>query len=156
MRIDRFGGLVLATLCLAALLPAVPAAAQTDPSEGTARVWFLRPTASSVPSLVGAAPIVFVDGKPIGRAAGGTAFYRDFPPGTYSFSVEPYGLPTGQTDTVQLEPGTETYLQVQWISSWEIGVAEQGWSFAPNTFAVLTMSPQVAQPYLRTLAFTPG
>jgi hypothetical protein len=34
-----------------------------------------------------------------------------------------------------------------------VGYPEAGWSFAPNTFAILTMSPQVAQAYLPTLTY---
>lgn len=59
----------------------------------------------------------------------GTEFYRDFRPRTYSFTVEPYGLPTGQADTVQLAPGSQTYLEIQWVSSWYQGYPEAGWGF---------------------------
>ena len=31
-----------------------------------------------------------------------------------SFAVQPYGKSTGFTDTVQLAPGSQTYLEVQW------------------------------------------
>lgn len=69
--------------------------------------------------------------------------------------MQPYGLPTGQADTVQLAPGTQTYLEIQWLASWEEGYPEAGWGFAPNTFGILIMSPQLAQAYLRTLTYHP-
>ena len=83
----------------------------------------------------------------------GADFFRDFPPGTYSFTVEPIGLPTPQAANVQLTAGTQSYLQVQWVASWEFGYPELDFSFAPNTFAIFAMSPQVAQAYLPTLTY---
>jgi hypothetical protein len=52
-----------------------------------------------------------------------------------------------------LAAGTQTYLQAQWIASWQVGYPEADFSFAPNTFAILTMWPQVAQAYLPTLTY---
>lgn len=122
---------------------------------GMARVWFLR--AWDAPSgqtfVHAAAPAVYVNGTPIGNLRVGTSFFRDFTPGTYTFTVEPYGLPTPQATTLQLAAGTQSYLQAQWVASWQMGYPPAGWSFAPNTFAMLTMSPQVAQAYLPTLTY---
>jgi hypothetical protein len=83
----------------------------------------------------------------------GSSFFRDFSPGSYTFTVEPYGLPTPQATTVQLAAGTQSYLQAQWVASWEFGYPEADYSFAPNTFAVMAMSPQLAQAYLPTLSY---
>jgi hypothetical protein len=142
---------------LAELAPQAAAAAaeaQTPATApGMARVWFLRPTGSVNGNVRAAAPMVYANGAPIGEMPAGTDFYRDFRPGTYSFTVQAYGLPTGQADTVQLAPGTQTYLQIQWLASWEEGYPEAGWGFAPNTFGILTMSPQLAQAYLPTLTY---
>ena len=69
--------------------------------------------------------------------------------------MQPYGLPTGAADTVQLAPGTQTYLEIQWVGSWEEGQPEAGWGFSPNTFGILRMSPQLAQAYLPTLTYRP-
>jgi hypothetical protein len=103
--------------------------------------------------VVAAAPVVFANGKAIGDIPPGTDFYRDFSPGTYKFTVQPYGLPTGQADTVELAAGTQTYLEVQWVPSWDEGYAEAGWGFGSNTFGILTMSPQLAKAYLPTLTY---
>jgi hypothetical protein len=122
---------------------------------GMARVWFLRPAGSLNGNVWAAAPEVYANGAPIGDIPAGSKFYRDFRPGTYSFTVQPYGLPTGQADTVQLAPGSETYLEVQWIASWQQGYPEAGWGFAPNTFGILAMSPQLAQTHLPSLTYHP-
>jgi hypothetical protein len=86
---------------------------------GMARVWFLR--AWDAPSgqtyVYAAAPVVYANGAPLGDLRVGTSFFRDFTPGTYTFTVQPYGLPTPQAPTLQLASGTQTYLQAQWIAS---------------------------------------
>jgi len=122
---------------------------------GTARVWFLRgwDAPSGQGFVYAAAPIVFANGAPVGDIPVGSSFFRDFSPGTYRFTVQPYGLPTPQATTVPLAAGTQSYLQAQWIASWQEGFPNAGFSFAPNTFAILAMSPQVAQAYLPTLTY---
>ena len=70
--------------------------------------------------------MISVNGAAIGAIPPDSDFYRDFTPGTYSFSVEPYGTPTGDADTVQLLPGSQTYLNVQWVQTWEIGYPSTG------------------------------
>jgi hypothetical protein len=141
--------LALQAAAAAAEAPAVPLA------PGMARVWFLRPAGSLNGNVWAAEPEVYANGARVGDIPAGTEFYRDFRPGTYRFKVQPYGLPTGAADTVQLVPGTQTYLEIQWLASWEEGSPEAGFGFAPNTFGILTMSPQLAQAYLPTLTYHP-
>lgn len=148
--------LLLGILALTACAPPAPtiSQAQLPPIRpGTARVWFLRGSVTPWGAVQAFAPMIFVDGAPVAKIAVGTEFYRDFAPGTYRFTVQPYGLPTGQTTVLNVVPGTENYLQVDWVGSWTLGYPEAGWSFAPNTFAILSMEPQVAQAYLPTLAY---
>jgi hypothetical protein len=149
----------LSVVAFAELVPeadATAAEAQTATiAPGMARVWFLRPAGSLNGNVWAAAPMIYANGAPIGDIPAGSEFYRGFRPGTYSFTVQPYGLPTGQADTVQLAPGTQTYLEIQWLASWEEGYPEAGWGFAPNTFGILTMSPQLAQAYLPSLTYHP-
>ena len=122
---------------------------------GTARVWFFRgwDSPSGQGFVYAAAPTIYADGTPVGDIPTGSDFFRDFPPGAYSFTVEPIGLPTPQAASVQLAAGTQNYLQIQWVASWEFGYPEVDFSFAPNTFGVLTASPQVAEAYLPTLSY---
>ena len=50
----------------------------------------------------------------------GTEFFRDFAPGTYTFTVEPYGLPTPQAVTLQLAAGKQG--SVSTCARWRIPV----------------------------------
>jgi hypothetical protein len=120
-----------------------PVAAQAP---GTARVWFLR---TKDPQEEFGDPIIYANGNAVGRSVPGIAFYRDFPPGTYAFTVQSYGLTAGralQKDKVQLAPGTQTYLEILWGGSWLEG--------APGgaTFFVRTLPPELDQAYLRMLS----
>ena len=71
-------------------LAAVPPTDMAASNQSTARVWFLRPTSSANGTVWGASPTIFANGAPIAPLPPNSAFYRDFAPGTYSFSVEPY------------------------------------------------------------------
>jgi hypothetical protein len=94
-----------------------PVAAQAP---GTARVWFVR---TKDPEEQYGDPIIYANGQQLGRSIPGIAFYHDFPPGTYAFTVQSYGTPTNAKVTAQLAPGTQTYLEVLWGSSWLVGSA---------------------------------
>jgi hypothetical protein len=153
---------VLLVACLPVLADCTPQAKVTTSQvdipaigPGSARVWFLRgwDAPSGQNYVYAATPSIYANGTPVGNLPVGSSFFRDFSPGTYTFTVEPYGLPTPQATTVQLAAGTQSYLQAQWVASWEFGYPEADFSFAPNTFAVLAMSPQVAQAYLPTLSY---
>jgi len=112
---------------------------------GMARVWFLR---TRDPEEQFGDPTIFANGNQIGRSVPGIAFYHDFPPGTYAFTVQSYGLTAGQSlqkDVVQLAPGTDTYLEILWDASWLVGSA------GGATFFVRTLPPELGQPYLREL-----
>jgi hypothetical protein len=160
MRRYRLAVGVLLGLSLVAFVDCAPRATGTTAASqipaiepGTARVWFVRASDSPIGYVQAAAPMIFVNGSPVASLPIETSFFRDFAPGTYNFTVEPYGLPTAQVETVRLTAGRQTYLQVLWAASWQTGYPEAGWGFAPNTFNILTMPPQVAQAYLPTLAY---
>jgi hypothetical protein len=76
---------------------------------GAARVWFLR---QLLPGTAMHAPMIYVDGAPIAESAEGTAFYRDFAPGTYRFSVENCLPEPGTSQTLTLRPNTQLALEV--------------------------------------------
>jgi hypothetical protein len=128
------------------------AASGSDLPRGAARVWFLRQS-DPFGAIQAATPMVFANGTPIGRSLPNNVFYRDLPPGSYTFTVEPFGiaLPTGQAARLQLAPGTQIYLQVEWLASWQFGYPSANWSDAPNTFGVIVMPPQLAQAYMRAM-----
>ena len=111
----------------------------------------LGPSASSNGEVWGAAPTVYANGSPLAQIPPNSVFYLDLPPGTHSFAVEPYGEPTGATDTVRLAPGSQNYLEIQWAPTWEMGYASGGRGDQSHSFLVLNVSPEVAQAYLPSL-----
>src|SRR5580658_10269966 len=79
---------VMSLVVLGGLLtPAFAATPEQAPPipAGQSRVWFLR---QLLPGESFHAPTIYVNGAPIAVAAEGTAFYRDFAPGQYKFTVE--------------------------------------------------------------------
>ena len=113
-----------------------------------ARVWVLRQPSSPGGNVAAADPMVYANGAPLAQSAQGTVFFHDFQPGTYRFTVQPYGTPANLVDTLQLAPGTQAYVQVQAVPNWEAGASGGGASFA-----VLTMSPEEAKPYIQTMTY---
>jgi hypothetical protein len=155
MRRYRHAAIMLAGLCLIALAGCATqssgtvAQASVPPLQpGQARVWILRQANPPAGNVDAADPMVFANGAPLGQSKEGTAFFHDFPPGSYRFAVQPYGTPTGQTVAMQLAPGMQSYLQVQAAPNWQIGSSVGG-----GSFTLLVMTPEIAQQYLPTLAY---
>jgi hypothetical protein len=96
--------------------PTVAQAGASVPPQaaGLARVWFLR---QYQPSEGLRTPMMFVNGAPFASSVPGTALYRDFPPGAYTFSVETCTFDFSQDATLNLLPGMQTVLEVQSLSS---------------------------------------
>lgn len=122
--------------------------AQAPPLEsGMARVWVLR-QANLPTAPASAAPIVSANGGTLGPSREGTVFFHDFPPGTYRFFAEPYGVSPRQAVTLQLAPAMETCLEVVLAAGRQ---ASSG--AARDRFALRAMSPEAAKPHLRNLAY---
>lgn len=122
---------------VASAAPPVPA--------GAARVWFLR---QFQPSEGLRTPTIFVNGAPFAGSQPGTVFYRDFPPGKYTFSVETCTHDTNQDTTLTLPPGSETGLEVQSLSSFRsLGCVNN------TTFYIRPIPARWAQVYFPQLAF---
>jgi hypothetical protein len=140
-------GLLVVAGCASPAQMAGPRTQVPTVEPGMARVWFFRQSDNPLEGNVyGAAPIIYANGAPVGEISQGTAFFHDFQPGKYRFTVQPYGTPTREHDTIQLAPGTQSYVQVQWEANWEANRTGGG-----SSFTVLTSSPEVAQQYLPTL-----
>jgi hypothetical protein len=142
-------GLALLGFCVPLLTSCTPPASGLQsyaqvaaPAPGTARVWFVR---TKDPQEQFGDPIIYANGQQVGRSVPGVAFYHDFPPGTYAFTVQSYGIPTNAKDTVQLAPGTQTYLEVLWGGSWLVGTA------GGATFFVRTLVPPLGPAYVKML-----
>jgi hypothetical protein len=140
--------LLLGLLLLAGSTPAMAAMSMSTNGE-PARVWFLRPS-SPARETFGAAPTIYANGAPIGTILANSDFHRDFAPGTYGFTVQPYGLPTGETVRLQLAPGSQTYIEVLRVRNWEEGIPS-GRGYDARSFYLFTMTPQLAQAYLQGL-----
>lgn len=126
----------------------VAASKAQDPplQSGMARVWFFRQADPTGGNVYAGAPIIYANGAAVGDIPQGTAFFHDFTPGKYRFTVQPFGTPTREHDTVQLVSGQQAYLQIQWEPAWEANRVGGG-----SSFTVLSFSPEVAQQYIPTL-----
>jgi hypothetical protein len=140
-------GLLVLAGCAAPPTGTASQAAAPALQPGMARVWVLRQPTSPGGNIAASDPMVFVNGAPLARSAQGTVFFHDLQPGTYRFTVQPYGTPANLVDTLQLAPGMEAYVQVAAVPNWSVGSTAGGASFA-----VLTMPAAEAQSYLPTMA----
>ena len=113
---------------------------------GMSRVWFLR---QFEPSESMATPMISANGVAIWISQPGTAFIRDFRPGTYTFTVPSYGVDGGQAATLQLLPGAQTYLEVQSLRSW----ANWGDTAQRDTLYVREISAYWAEKYFPLVTY---
>jgi hypothetical protein len=143
-------GLCLCLLVLGGCAPQQSAAtprAQAPPvGPDMVRVWFFRQADPPGGYVYAADPIVYANRAPVGEIKQGSVFFHDFTPGKYRFTVQAFGTPTNQHDTLQLVPGMQGYVQIQWEPNWQAGHTGGG-----SSFTVMTTSPEVAQQYLPTL-----
>jgi hypothetical protein len=150
VRKDRLIALAFLGFCLLPLLSCgtpgsgIQSYAQVAPQPpGTARVWFMR---TKDPQEQQGDPIIYVNGNPVGRSVGGIAFYHDYPPGTYTFTVQSYGVLASQEAnkvTKQLAAGTQTFLEIEWGSSWLVGTV------GGDTYFVRPLPPELDHAYLQ-------
>src|SRR5215469_17343207 len=104
-------------LCILALAGCTPPQPTRAPSQtqfppagpGMARVWFFRQMDPTSGNVYAGSPIIYANSAPIGDLPQGSVFFRDFAPGKYRFTVQPYGTPTPEHDTVQLASGQQAY-----------------------------------------------
>jgi hypothetical protein len=120
-----------------------PAAAATPDQAppipaGQSRVWFLR---ELLPGTAFHPPMVYVNGAPIAKSAEGTAFYRDFTPGQYVFSVENCLVEQGTSQTLNLRPNTQFALKVT-------SDEDSNWDCVPPQISYLRQVQPQDVPYL--------
>jgi hypothetical protein len=121
---------------MAGQIPPIPA--------GFARVWFLR---QFEPSESLQTPMIFVNDAPLASSQPGTIFFRDFAPGTYAFSVETCSHDSNQVARPSLAPGSETYLEIQVLTSFNSP------DCFDDTFYVRAIPAEWAQRYFRQLTY---
>jgi hypothetical protein len=144
-------GAVTAPLFAPTVIP--PARAQTAPAvqlapppAGLARVWFLR---QFEPAESLWTPMIFVNGAAMTPSMPGTIFYRDFAPGTYTFTVDSCGSDVNQFPTVRLGPGASYEFEVQSLQSFRPPDCPRG----SGVFYVRPVQPHFLQLYLPQLAY---
>ena len=154
MKFRKFAltALALLGLCVPFLLSCAPPGsglqtyAQVAPQPpGTARVWFVR---TRSPQEQEGDPMIYANGTPVGRSVAGIAFYHDYPPGTYAFTVQSFGVVGSEAankNIQQLAAGTQTFLEILWGGSWLVGVP------GGATYFVRTLPPPLDQAYLQML-----
>ena len=122
LRVSKWLGLgLLAVLGCTPQSQIATSKAQAPPLEpGMARVWFFRqPSDPGSGNVVAGDPMIYANGAPVAQIAQGTAFFHNFAPGKYRFTVQPFGTPTREHDTLQLGSEELAYVQIQWEPAWE-------------------------------------
>jgi hypothetical protein len=143
----QLGRLMLGVLIFAGASPAALAAIAASPTPPPAQVWFLRPS-SPASEVYGAEPMIYANGAAVGTIPANSEFHRNFAPGTYSFTVQPYGIATGAADTLNLLPGSRSYLEVISAPVWEENYFGGSRGYNSRSFFPLNLSPQLARAYL--------
>ena len=129
-----------------AIFAASPEAPPLAPGMG--RVWFLQ---DIVPVGSFYAPMIYVNGAKVAISPEGSAFFRDYPPGTYVFSVENC-VPERQTSQqLTIASGQQFALQVQ---------TDDDVAFDCNVYYLSQVQPQnvpmTFAPLIPTRAMTSG
>lgn len=112
---------------------------------GLARVWFLR---QYEPGETLQTPMIYVNGQNLTSSIPGTAFYRDFAPGQYTFSVETCTRDVNQSARLDLTPGTVTDVEVQSLQS-----MQSYGCLTPMNFYARVIPPRWAQLYATQLTY---
>jgi hypothetical protein len=116
------------------------------PPAGLARVWFLR---QFEPGGSLWTPMMYVNGTPMTASQPGTIFYRDFAPGTYTFTVDSCGSDVNQFPVVQLTAGAQYEFEVQTLDSFRPRDCPRG----TGVFYVRPVQPRFLQMYLPQLTY---
>jgi len=129
-----------------------------------ARIWVLG-MPSEAGFISGVDAMVYTNGAALAQSSMFTVYYHDFAPGTYRFTVQPYGrrniqspfrvlrdtLPITPSDlvyTLVLASGAEIYVTVQAVVNCRMGSTT-----CSASFTLKTMSPQEAKQYLPTMKY---
>ncbi len=142
---------VLIALSGCARLPQTAAVAIPPIPAGEARVWVYR---ADEPYAGRGLPAVAANGRQIGFAEMGGAFYRDLPPGRYRITVETVGVDVNQSAALDLGPGQESYIKIVSLPSW----VEYGdiMAYQRPTFYAWEIPDEAAREEIAHLSFNGG
>lgn len=121
----------------------------SPPPPGEARIWIFR---TFEPEISEQTPYVRINGRIVGLALLGSAFYRDVPPGDYSITVESRGSAPNQFAHIGLGSGQTVYVKID-ANAWWAGLC---WRCQIDTFYTLVQSPELALAELATIPIGPG
>lgn len=132
-------------------LPEVSAVTIPPIPPGQARIWVYR---AYEPYSGKGLPAVAANGRYLGQAQLGGAFYRDVPPGRYRITVETYGIDFNQIANFDVAAGQQAYVKIVSLPSW----VENGdiHAFERPTFYAWLMRPEVAARDVARLSFYGG
>ena len=99
-----------------------------------ARVWVLRQPNAPGGNVAAADPMVYANGAPLAQSAQGTVLPR-FRARHLPSDGAALRNPANLVATLQLAPGTQSYVQVQAVPNWEMGSTAGGASFAVPTMS---------------------
>jgi hypothetical protein len=92
---------------------------------------------------------VDLDGRPLGYAQNGAAFFRDITPGRHTITVVSRGRYPGQTATVTLTPQETLYVRIASLSTWDP-------SFPDETFTLRFADPTTGAGDVASLPLVTG
>jgi hypothetical protein len=101
---------------------------------GLGRVWFIR---QLIPGTNFYAPVIYANGATVSYSAQGTAFYRDFTPGDYLFTIENCLPQQGTSVSFTIAPGAAAALEVQQNDN-------ASWDCSPPSIFYLRLPPAEA------------
>jgi hypothetical protein len=141
-------------LCLALAscgqLPVTASVAIPPIPAGETRIWFYR---DYEPYAGKGRPAIAVNGRIVGLAELGGAFYRDVAPGGYHITVETTGIDANQTADLDLVPRQEAYIKIVSNPSWVTGSLAE---YERPTFYAWRIQNEVAQADVVHLDFYGG
>jgi hypothetical protein len=119
------------------------------PPPGQARIWIFR---TYQPEITRQEPFVRVNGRIVGVALLGRAYYRDVPPGPYEVTVDSEGVAPYQFAHFALAPGETAYVAID-ANSWWAGVC---WRCEIPTFYTLIVAQPLALAEIAPLPLAAG
>jgi hypothetical protein len=132
--------------------PSVTASVSIPPiPAGEARIWFYR---AYEPYAGKGLPAIAANGRYVGVAELGGAFYRDVPPGHYVVTVETTGVDFSQIANLDLAPDQESFVKIVSNPQWFSGGSRT--EYERPTFYAWRIPNEIAQADVAHLSFYGG
>jgi hypothetical protein len=119
------------------------------PPPGEARIWLFR---NYQPEITREEPYVRINGRIVGAALLGRAFYYDVPPGSYEITVDSRGTAPFQFAHFGLAAGQTAYVAID-VNNWWAGLC---WRCQIDTFYTIVQTPQLALAQMASMPIGSG